>query len=198
MSQVAEYFPTRDLETMSAARNYIDWTLRRLVLPHLAARVLEIGAGIGNYSARILADPCVQSLTAIEIDPRCAEEWQRAFTSIDGDKKASLIGRDYMDVELAPGSFDSIVCLNVLEHIVDDVRAVQKAYDALTPGGRFVVYVPAFPLLLGAIDERLGHVRRYTKASATPLFRNAGFRLRAMRYYNFAGFFGWWIRFCVL
>lgn len=88
--------------------------------------------------------------------------------------------------------------LNVLEHLADDRAAAAKAYEELAPGGRLILFVPAFPALTGSIDRRLGHFRRYTKAAARSVLEGAGFRVAIMRYYNLAGFFGWLWRFRVM
>jgi SAM-dependent methyltransferase len=95
-------------------------------------------------------------------------------------------------LELKQERPDTIICLNVLEHIRDHRLALKHMRDVLPAGGRAIFLLPAFEALYGPIDERLGHVRRYSKASWRALAETAGFRVLISRYFNFPGFFGWW------
>jgi hypothetical protein len=87
---------------------------------------------------------------------------------------------------------DSVVCLNVLEHVQDDAMALANMHAVLPFGGKVVLIVPAFQALYGPIDARLGHYRRYTKRSLARLASSQGFEVPILRYMNFAGFFAWW------
>jgi SAM-dependent methyltransferase len=191
-------FVRRDQETMADAVNYSRWILNELVLPHVGSDVLEIGSGIGSYSAAIATHPAVKRLTCIELDPLCVAEARARFAEPIASGTVELVHGDYMEVALHDQAFDTVVCLNVLEHIEHDGQALAKAYAALKPGGRLVLYVPAFPSIMGEIDRRLGHFRRYTKASMRDLLKDAGFGVRQLRYYNLTGFVGWLVRFRVL
>ncbi len=88
---------------------------------------------------------------------------------------------------------DSVVMLNVLEHVSDDARALRHIHDVLPPGGRLILLVPAFRSLYGPIDANLGHYRRYTKRSLRSLAEDQGFRVQTLRYFNSVGFLGWWV-----
>jgi SAM-dependent methyltransferase len=87
---------------------------------------------------------------------------------------------------------DSCVCLNVLEHIEDDQRALAAMASILMPGGVIVLLTPAFPALYGPIDRNLGHWRRYTRASLASLAGRCGLTIAKLRYVNAIGLFGWW------
>jgi SAM-dependent methyltransferase len=180
------------------ARNYTNWILRTLVVPNVGRRVLEVGSGIGTYSAGMLASPAVHSLTCIELDRACAEQARDVLGSVVNDKPVAHLRGDYQLISLPPASFDTVVCLNVLEHLEHDGQAIKKAFQELGPGGQMIIYVPAFEWLSGPIDVQLGHFRRYTKKTLAPLLLDAGFEIRGMRYYNIAGFVGWLVRFRVL
>jgi SAM-dependent methyltransferase len=97
-----------------------------------------------------------------------------------------------------PGAerFDSIVMVNVLEHIEDDGAALRKLREALRPGGRIILYVPAFMLLYSKFDREIGHYRRYKKAGLVELLRASGLRPIDARYVNSIGAPGWflWVR----
>ena len=90
-------------------------------------------------------------------------------------------------LRLRERNLDSIACLNVLEHVGDDERALRHMHALLPPGGRAVFIVPAFPSLYGPIDANLGHYRRYSKASWKSLCDSVGFRRVVTRYMNVAG-----------
>ena len=89
--------------------------------------------------------------------------------------------------------YESIVMINVLEHLADDRAALQSLGGALTPGGRLVVYVPAFMLLYSKFDREIGHYRRYRRPALSHLFEDTGFRVVESRYVNSIGALGWFV-----
>jgi len=88
---------------------------------------------------------------------------------------------------------DTVVCLNVLEHIEQDTATLSDLFYVLRPGGRIVLIVPALQALYGSLDEHLHHVRRYEKAELEEKVRNAGFVLEDVRFLNRPGIVGWWV-----
>jgi SAM-dependent methyltransferase len=93
--------------------------------------------------------------------------------------------------ELKQYSFDTIVCLNVLEHIEDDLKALSRMHELLAPGGRLVLLVPSFQFLYGTVDQALGHYRRYTRKDLLPVMKRAGFIVEQSFYMNVIGMAGW-------
>jgi 2-polyprenyl-3-methyl-5-hydroxy-6-metoxy-1,4-benzoquinol methylase len=183
----AEY-TVRDQERMRSAGNYFDWQAN-LVLPHVGKRVVEIGCGLGNFTRYMLDRELV---VGIDIEPACAEQWQKNFP-----KQTNLIGTS-MDVtepeflELKRHRPDTVVCLNVLEHVEDHVTALKHMHAVLPPGGRALLIVPAYEALYGPIDHNLGHYRRYSKQPFRELAASLGFK-STMRYMNTIGCIGWWV-----
>lgn len=177
-----------DQQRMTRAKNYFAWQAA-LALPHLGHRVLEIGCGIGNFTELLLDRELV---VALEIEPACVQAFENRFRN-----RPNLIPvvRDAASnlADLAPHRLDSCVCLNVLEHIEDDVQTLRNIAAILTPGGAIVLIVPAFPALTGPIDRNLGHYRRYTQASLRGLAHAGGLKVREMQYLNLPGFFAWWL-----
>jgi len=173
-------------------------TLTRLGAPHLDRRFLEIGAGIGTSSSLIAADPKVDRLTCVEVDPRCAETARQALDVAPVKKAVEHVVGDYLAVPLPKDRYDTALLINVLEHLRDDRAAVKKARSELRMDGTLVIFVPAFGLLMSDLDRRLGHYRRYTTSSLRQLLEGAGFTVTALRYYNLTGFLGWLWRFRVL
>lgn len=174
---------------MAKAKNYFAWQ-GRLVNAELGRRVLEVGCGMGNFT-RMLLDR--EAVLAVDAESACIEQWKLRYSGF-----ANLSAR-VCDAEspefLGLQSFhpDSCVCLNVLEHIEHDEEVLRRMGAVLDPGGAVVLIVPAFPALSGPIDARLGHFRRYTRASLVRAVSAAGLKVRKLRYLNSAGFFGWWM-----
>jgi SAM-dependent methyltransferase len=100
-----------------------------------------------------------------------------------------------MDADSFPKgqSFDTVVCLNVIEHVQDDGVALSNIWKALEPGGRAVILVPCGPGLYGTLDEVLGHLRRYTDKALASVAESAGFRLEGMLKFNRTGVMAWWL-----
>lgn len=100
-----------------------------------------------------------------------------------------------MDGESFPKgqSFDTVVCLNVVEHIEDDVRAMRNIWTSLSDSGRAIILVPCGPSLYGSLDEVLGHFRRYTETSLVKVCEEAGFRVEQVLKFNRAGAPAWWL-----
>jgi SAM-dependent methyltransferase len=188
-------FAAEDLEVMSDAENYLRWIFSGLVAPHLGRSVLEIGSGIGTYSSRVAADPKVERLTCVEVEPRLAEAARQALDAAPVHKPVDYVVGDYLSVPLPKDRYDTALLINVLEHLRDDRAAVKKARSELRMDGTLVIFVPAFGLLMSDLDRRLGHYRRYTTASLRQLLEGAGFSVTALRYYNLSGFLGWLWRF---
>ncbi len=170
---------------MAQAANYFAWQ-SRLVLPHVGRRVVEVGCGIGNFTGMLLDRDVV---VAIDVEPACVERLRERYAG-----RANLHAFVTEDVRpLARFAPDSVVCLNVLEHIEDDRQALLRMASILSPGGAIVLIVPAFPALFGPIDRNLGHFRRYTRTSLAALAGACGLRCRRLQYMNTIGFFGWWV-----
>ncbi len=82
------------------------------------------------------------------------------------------------------GRFDTVVCLDVLNHVEDDEETMSDIAQVLTSGGRLILNAPAFPALLGKRDRSLGHLRRYTVAGVQGLLGRHGLQVDRMRYWN--------------
>jgi SAM-dependent methyltransferase len=179
---------------MAKATRYFAWQ-SAMAQAALGRRVLEIGCGLGNFTAQ-LGDR--ERVVGLDVDPACVEHHRQRFaqtphiqahvldvTALDATSPALL--------DLRGENFDSIACLNVLEHIEDDRCALERMHQVLPAGGRVVLIVPAFMALYGPIDHNLGHYRRYTKSSLRALAQQAGFAVTHLRFMNTIGFFGWWM-----
>jgi SAM-dependent methyltransferase len=186
---ISSAYTVADQERMAEAKNYFAWQ-GRLVTRELGRRVVEVGCGVGNFT-RLLLDR--EAVVAVDSERDCVERLRSRYP--DRPNLYTLVSNIPSDAFAAVARYrpDSCVCLNVLEHIEDDVAALRQMADVLTPGGVIVLLVPAFPSLYGPIDRKLGHYRRYTRQSVRRLADEAGLHIRRMHYMNVAGFFGWWI-----
>jgi 2-polyprenyl-3-methyl-5-hydroxy-6-metoxy-1,4-benzoquinol methylase len=166
---------------------YNEWMFDRL---HrwIGRRVLEIGSGIGNLSTFL-----VDRERLVLTDTR-EEYLDRLRTRFAGHPNIA-VARLYLpndDSALAGQRFDTVICLNVLEHVDDDIASLNAIHKLLAPSGRLVLLVPALPALYGTIDRALGHHRRYTRANLAGLLQATGFRVAHLEYFNLAGIPGWW------
>jgi SAM-dependent methyltransferase len=176
-----------DLETMAAATNYRNWMYRRLV-PHIGQRILEIGAGIGNFTSLLLDRELV---VATDNYPPCIEYLNSRFGNQLRASPMLLDASGSIGPEWKAFEFDTVICLNVLEHIKDDLTALSQMYELLVPRGRLVLLVPAFQFLHGSVDRALGHHRRYTRKDLLPTMNEAGFTIERSFYMNVVGMAGW-------
>jgi SAM-dependent methyltransferase len=175
------------LEQLSGAERYNRWMFDRL-RRWVGRRVLEIGSGIGNLSAFL-----VGSERLVLTDTR--EEYLGRLRKRFAGHPNVAVERLYLPNEhgrLAGQRFDTIICLNVLEHVEDDSGSLVAIRGMLAPEGRLVLLVPALPALYGTMDRALGHHRRYTRAGLASLLERAGFNVAHIEYFNFAGVPGWW------
>lgn len=171
----APYTGVDNLEAMEEAENYNRYLLDLIARHAEGTKVLDFGAGNGTF-----ARPCRargMDVTALEPDGRLQTMLQDAGVPAVGDVAA-----------LPDASFDYAYSLNVLEHIPDDVAALRALRVKLKPGGRLLVYVPAFPVLFTSMDAKVGHVRRYTRATLRANVAAAGFRVHDVRYADSLGF----------
>ena len=178
----------RQLEVMAGAPAIDEWYFDQLAA-HVQGDVLEIGAGLGSLSARIL--PKARSLTATEVDPELLDRLRARFT---GDARVQVHGYDLereTPEALRTRPFDTVFSCNVLEHLADDALATRRLVRLLRPGGWFLAYVPATPWAFGSIDVAVGHHRRYTKRSLRALVEGAGLHVAHLEAMNVLGLAGW-------
>jgi glycosyltransferase involved in cell wall biosynthesis len=159
---------------------------------HVGRRVLEIGAGFGNITKHLKGRELV---VASDLDPVAIEHLKGTFRD---DRTVTVASYRFpLDAaalaEIRSMRIDTIVCLNVLEHIEDDRATLADMYSLLEPGGRLVLLVPAFQRLYSSLDVHLRHCRRYEKADLEQKLREAGFALEDLRFANRPGIFGWWL-----
>lgn len=172
-----------ELELFAAAVNW-KRRLRRETSVHVRGDVLEVGAGIGATTAALRHDG-VRTWTCLEPDPAfCATiEAAGARGALRGDVR---VARGTLEELRAAEAFDTVLYIDVLEHIEDDRAEAARAARALRPGGRLVVVAPAHPWLFSPFDAAVGHHRRYTRPSLRAVMPD-GLREVDCRYLDSAG-----------
>ncbi len=181
-----------DLENLRAARRLCDWMYEQFA-PYVGARTVEIGAGIGTFSARLTAHPGIEELVLIEPEPPCATVLERDFAT---DARVTVARETLPDspaLRERSGQIDFVLCQNVLEHIDAEVPAVRAMASALRPGGRMTLLVPAHPRLYGNLDRLYGHHRRYTREHLARVVADSGLELDRLYSFNLLGIAGWWV-----
>lgn len=180
---------SHSLDLLKDTYNYNHW-IYSLMRRYHGREVCEIGAGIGNLTQFFL-----NAARVLCVEPE--EEYCSALRQL-----AAV----HLNVEIFKGglaecarvsglarTFDTVVCVNVLEHIEHDAEAVGLMRSLLKKGGRILLYVPAAPWAFGELDRCLGHYRRYSKRMVRALALASGMELERCIYVNFAGSFGWFL-----
>ena len=179
------------LRRMAGLEAYNRWLHERFDA-YLGRRILEIGAGIGNQT-RYFADR--DRVIASDIDPYYVNILQSRFGAQGNVRMASFrfpLG-EAERADLRGEGIDTIVCLNVLEHIEDHESTLRDCAAVLREGGRLVLLVPALQALYGTLDVHLQHFRRYSKEPLRELLERTGFVVDDLRFVNRVAVFGWWL-----
>ena len=179
----------RDLEVMSDAVRYNDWLFSQF-RPFLGNRILEVGAGIGNFTEKLLDR---EHVVATDVYEPCVLYLEKRFSR---NANVYPLFRDISSDDIADlrqHNFDTILCMNVLEHIRDDQAALDTLFTLTRDRGKLLLLVPAFPVLFGTIDRMVGHHRRYTKNVLVRKCAQSGFQIRSAYYMNWPAFLGWFV-----
>ena len=183
-------YPAHDLEAMSVADRYGREIVRGFA-PYLGRRVLEVGAGIGNIST-LLLERRPERLDLIEPDAGV----YAALAERVGGWPGVVAHRGYLGAVIASGGVgeaDSVVSVNVLEHVEDDVGELALMHSVLRPGGHLCLWVPALPALYSDLDRELGHHRRYRRAELAAKLTDAGFETVFLHYRDLVGMVAWFV-----
>jgi SAM-dependent methyltransferase len=160
--------------------------IAELCAPHLGDSVVDVGAGYGAITEHLAAN---RTLVALDPADDCRVALEKRFN--EWPNVTVRVGD--VDVLSPDEQFDSIVMINVLEHIDDDAGALRKLAAHLTPTGTLVLYVPAYNFLYTNWDRAVGHKRRYSKPRLTGVIATAGLTVSHVRYVNALALPGWMI-----
>jgi SAM-dependent methyltransferase len=174
------------LATLGDAGRFNRWVFDSIA-PCLSGNILEVGCGTGTFTA--LMALAGHRVTAVDINPSYVEKAKARLATLNG---VSIVAGDATRMSW-PTRFDTVVLLDVLEHIEDDGEFLRRLAACLAPGGRLVVKVPAGEWLFSPLDAAIGHHRRYSKKTLCRAFAEAGLVPGDERYFNAAGVPGWWL-----
>jgi SAM-dependent methyltransferase len=180
-----------EFEALNEARNYRRAIVREF-REFLRGDVIEVGAGIGQITAPLLELAEIRRVLCLEPDARLCRRHREEHPGhelIEGTIASAPAGE----------AWDAILSVNVLEHIERDAAELKEYARLLrTRRGHFCVLVPARPEIYAPIDGDFGHFRRYTRPELRRKLEEAGFEVVRLCYFNFVGYFAWWLNFVVL
>jgi len=179
---------------MRVMKHTTSWVMR-VLKPHLGKRVLELGAGVGTYSLQIVKS--CERLTVSDIDDGHLLSLKERFV---GSRKVDVqkIDATQADATLLHDSYDTVVALNMMEHVLNDEAMLKGVNHVLRPGGKLLLIVPAHQGLYGSMDEVLHHFRRYEMSDLHGKLEHAGFIVKENRYMNALAAVGWYVNYKVL
>lgn len=187
---ILRYWITRDiyldpgariLDALAHTPRFNRW-MAQTIRPFVGSQVLELGAGIGNLTRQL--SPRRRRYVVTDIDP---EHLARLRTRFQNRPNLQIGYCDLMKTEtFTPfaGQMDSVLCLNVVEHVADDRLALANIASALAEGGRAIVLVPQGQSIFGTLDEVLGHYRRYSEPELRDKMEQAGLRVETILRFN--------------
>lgn len=178
-------YPGEELAIFEQAQNWKKY-FSKYILPFVGEKVLEVGAGTGSTTILLNHNKASEWLL-LEPDQKMAEELKRKTQS--GFLPKNCIPVHGTLKALDPSiRFDTILYIDVLEHILHDKKELETAADFLKSGGALIVLSPAVPFLFSPFDKAIGHYRRYTRNSLSRI-RPAGLLTQRIHYLDSAGFF---------
>jgi glycosyltransferase involved in cell wall biosynthesis len=193
-SSPTNYTASRELELLSSTPTSTSIILNHLD-KHVGKNVLEIGAGLGHITNMLIERS--RSVVAVEPDPHLFANLSKNVVSSNASTFNSTLA-EWINENGNNRKFDSILYVNVLEHIEDDIKELQTAAKVCAAGGKIVVFVPATPSLYGSMDGISAHFRRYRKAELIQVAQSAGLKVVDCHYFDPIGKFPYWLLYRIL
>lgn len=181
---------TATLHQLAELDRYNHWIYEQIARA-LGSRVIEIGSGTGNITHFLSAGG--REVVATDVVPAYRSLLQKTF---DGQPNVSVGKFDLTapaPAEYLSEPFDTVVCLNVLEHVEDDLFALGQMREILVDHGKLALLVPAHRLLFGEFDRAVGHYRRYERRELADKLARSGFRLVEMKFFSMLATLPWLI-----
>ena len=176
------------LETLGTTPHISRWMVEQFD-GSIGDRVLEAGSGIGNLTPLLLDR---DRIVALDVDRSYVRRLEHRYGHLEN---FSVIEADLEDPdifsELEKEDLDTVLCVNVLEHLDRPEIAVRGFHRILRPGGRALVLVPAHASLYSAMDKAIEHRQRYEGPDLRALLEDAGFEVERLSQFNRLGVAGW-------
>jgi SAM-dependent methyltransferase len=196
-SRLFNYQGHENLELISHSYRFNNWMYGQ-ILPVLKGDILEVGSGLGVFSEKIIQDmPPHSKITLTDVSSDYLRELEKKFCAGNNKSDISVKKLDLNNEEdynrIGYEMFDTIIAMNVLEHLQDDEFVLQQLYRMLKKEGILILLVPAYKSLYNVIDVGVGHFRRYSKDELEGKVRNAHFNIERIFYFNMLGIVGWYL-----
>ena len=188
------YYEGNELEALANMSNYYAWIFD-IFAPWARGDIIEYGAGLGTVSERLV--PLADRLTLVEPSVQLADALRIRFA---GNRWVE-IEAESLEIHVArteAHSADTVVLVNVLEHIEDDRAALAHIFRILKPGGHLLIFVPALGFLMSKFDLMLGHFRRYHRRDLMGKVTESGGEVLVCRYFDLAGIIPWWVAYTLM
>lgn len=171
-------------------KNLSDWMYEQFK-NKIQGNILEIGSGLGIYSEKLVNDFPSSKIILSDISQEYVNSLKQQFPKteailldLNNDAHFKQVGKE---------KFDTVIGLNVIEHVENDEKALNFIYDSLRKDGKALILVPSHPFLYNNMDKKLGHYRRYTKKSLQELVSKTKFKMDDIFFFNALGIFGWYL-----
>ncbi|MGI8825551.1 MAG: class I SAM-dependent methyltransferase [Chloroflexota bacterium] len=171
---------------LANAENYNRWIFSQIA-PYVGRRILDVGCAIGNITQFYVDREIVVGLDVMEEELAVA---RRRFAGKNFEAHLMDVSSDALG-QFRDRSLDTVVCLNVLEHVEDDVHALRNMARTVLPGGRLCLLVPVNKWLFGPMDSVDHHYRRYTRREMNAKLAEAGLEVEHQNYFNMLGIAAW-------
>lgn len=178
------------LNNLTGTPQYLSW-MARLLRPYVGDKVLEVGAGIGNITGRLMGRTLCY--VAGETDPLYLHALKNRFLRTPNVTVQALDPAVPKDFSCLQGAFDTVLCLNLLEYLDEPGATIAALHGTLEDGGVLLVLAPQNPRLHGTIDRTLGHKRRFLAEEIKGALEERGFRVERLHHLNKIGAPAWWV-----
>jgi glycosyltransferase involved in cell wall biosynthesis len=185
----ADPYLSGTLARLTRASKFNAW-MADTIRAYCGSRVLEIGSGVGTLTRKLIPR---DQYVASDINPLYLEPLTQLSTNHPYLRASYCDVTDSASFPISSEGFDTVICLNVIEHVEDDVKAMENIRNVLGDGGTAVVLVPNGPWNFGTLDQVLGHYRRYTRESLLKLGEDAGFVVEKLIVFNRIGTPAWFL-----
>jgi glycosyltransferase involved in cell wall biosynthesis/precorrin-6B methylase 2 len=185
----AETYGRGLLNSLTGTPQYQSW-ITRVLRPHLGDTVLEIGAGLGNLTGRLMGKKI--HYVAAESDPLYLHALRNRFLRTPSVSVCQLDPEDPAEYRQWDSQFESALCVNVLESVEDPEGVLKSLNGCLKPGGALVVLVPQGPGVFSSLDRGMRHKRRFQAAQLRTMLEAAGFQVESEHQLNKIGAVSWW------
>ena len=161
MTEVTTYIGN-ELELFSHAQNWKNYWGSK-VKPYLGQKVLEVGAGLGGTTQYLFDAKTIARWTCLEPDRTLAEGIRHKIKLGLIPNNCKIVENTLGNFDNTEGGYDSIIYIDVIEHIENDKAELAQTLPFLKKGGHLIILVPAHQFLFSPFDEAIGHFRRYNR-----------------------------------